>query len=70
NLWIRLATDEGGGLRLEARDDGRGAIELLPGNGLTGMRERIKELGGRLEIMTRPDSGFRINAWMPPESAA
>lgn len=66
NLWIRLTADEEG-LRLEARDDGRGANELLPGNGLNGMRERIKELGGRLEIMTRPNSGFRINAWMPPE---
>jgi len=69
NLWIRLAADENG-LRLEAHDDGRGVIELLPGNGLTGMRERIKELDGRLEIMTRPDSGFRINAWMPPETPA
>ncbi|NKI35425.1 sensor histidine kinase [Wenzhouxiangella sp. XN79A] len=69
NLWIRLTADADG-LRLEARDDGRGAAELLPGNGLTGMRERIKELGGRLEIMTRPDSGFRINAWMPPEAPA
>lgn len=67
NLWISLTADDDG-LRLEARDDGRGAEELLPGNGLTGMRERIKELGGRLEIMTRPNSGFRINAWMPPES--
>ena len=69
NLWIRLTADDDG-LRLVARDDGRGAAELLPGNGLTGMRERIKELGGRLEIMTRPDSGFRINAWMPPEAPA
>jgi len=66
NLWISLSGDESG-LRLEARDDGRGTIELLPGNGLNGMRERIKELGGRLEIMTRANSGFRINAWMPPE---
>jgi signal transduction histidine kinase len=67
NLWISLTADDDG-LRLEARDDGRGAEELLPGNGLNGMRERIKELGGRLEIMTRPHSGFRINAWMPPET--
>jgi signal transduction histidine kinase len=67
NLWIRLTADADG-LRLEARDDGRGAEELLPGNGLNGMRERIKELDGRLEIMTRPHSGFRINAWMPPET--
>ncbi|MBY6205067.1 sensor histidine kinase [Halomonas denitrificans] len=69
NLWISLTADEHG-LRLEARDDGCGAFELLPGNGLNGMRERIKELGGRLEIMTRPNHGFRINAWMPPETAA
>lgn len=69
NLWIRLTADEEG-LRLEARDDGRGAAELLPGNGLNGMRERIKELDGRLEIMTRPNAGFAINAWMPPETAA
>ena len=69
NLWIRLTADDEG-LRLEAHDDGRGAEELLPGNGLNGMRERVKELGGRLEIMTRPHSGFRINAWMPPESGS
>ncbi|MFU8878219.1 MAG: sensor histidine kinase [Wenzhouxiangellaceae bacterium] len=69
NLWIRLTADAQG-LRLEARDDGRGAAELLPGNGLSGMRERLKEIGGRLEIMTRPDSGFQINAWMPPEKLA
>jgi len=69
NLWIRLTADDEG-LRLEARDDGRGVVELHPGNGLRGMRERIKELGGRLEIVTRADSGFRINAWMPPESPA
>ena len=69
NLWISLNADENG-LRLEAVDDGRGTVELLPGNGISGMRERIKEIGGRLEIMTRPNSGFRINAWMPPEKIA
>ncbi|GAB4167330.1 MAG: sensor histidine kinase [Wenzhouxiangellaceae bacterium] len=68
NLWISLSADASG-VKLEARDDGRGAAELIPGNGLRGMRERLKELGGRIEIMTRPQSGFRINAWMPPETA-
>ena len=69
NLWISLTADADG-LRLEAIDDGCGTNELLPGNGISGMRERIKEIGGRLEIMTRPNSGFRINAWMPPEKIA
>ena len=69
NLWISLTSDDDG-LRLEAIDDGRGTSELVPGNGISGMRERIKEIGGRLEIMAQPNSGFQINAWMPPEKMA
>ncbi len=68
NLWIRLVEGDDG-LRLEARDDGRGAAEPDPGTGLRGMRERLTELGGRLEVVTRPGAGFRVNAWMPRESA-
>ncbi len=66
NLWIVLETGRNG-LSLKARDDGRGAAELMPGNGLNGMRERLKELGGRLDIATRPGAGFQVRAWMPTE---
>jgi len=69
NLWIELRSGQDG-LSLSARDDGRGVVELMPGNGLTGMRERLRELGGRLEIATRPGAGFQVRAWMPIEEAA
>jgi signal transduction histidine kinase len=64
NLWIELART-GNGIAIQARDDGRGAKELRPGHGLTGMRERLEQVGGRLEIETQPAKGFRLNAWLP-----
>jgi signal transduction histidine kinase len=69
NLWISLEAGTEG-LSLRARDDGRGTGELLPGNGLNGMRERMRELGGRLEIATGPGAGFQLRAWMPREGSA
>lgn len=64
NLWIELER-EGEGLVLRARDDGRGAAEVASGNGLQGMRERLADLGGRLDVETRPGEGFVLRAWMP-----
>ena len=66
NLWISLADDKNGVI-LKARDDGRGAPNLVPGNGISGMRERLREVGGRLDIATRPGAGFQIKAWLPME---
>lgn len=58
----------GGEIRLSIEDDGRGgAIE--PGNGLGGMGERLRALGGRLEIHSRPGQGMRLVATLPlPEA--
>jgi signal transduction histidine kinase len=64
NLWIELARTDNG-ITIRARDDGRGAKEVQPGRGLTGMRERLEQVGGTLEIETQPAKGFRIAAWMP-----
>ncbi len=66
NLWISLRQDERG-LALTARDDGRGVDEVEAGNGLNGMRERLRQLGGELKIETSPGSGFALCAWMPVE---
>lgn len=64
NLWIELTSTETG-IVIHARDDGRGAKQVFPGHGLTGMRERLEQVGGTLQIETQPAKGFRVNAWMP-----
>jgi signal transduction histidine kinase len=63
NLWITVAADGAGGVRLDARDDGRGTEVILPGNGLTGLRERIEGLGGTVRYDI--DDGFRVRARLP-----
>jgi signal transduction histidine kinase len=68
NLWISLS-EESDGIILKARVDGRGAPNLVPGNGISGMRERLRELGGRLDIAKRPGAGFQVKAWLPTEQA-
>ncbi len=70
NLWLRFERTADGMLSLKAHDDGRGADELRPGNGLSGMRERLAEVGGRLVIDTARDHGFTLEASMPIENAA
>lgn len=59
---------QSGELRLSIEDDGRGgAIE--PGNGLSGMRERLRALDGRLEIESVRGRGTRLLAALPlPEA--
>lgn len=45
-------------------DDGRGgAVE--PGNGLRGMDERLRALGGELRIVSPPGDGTRLEASLP-----
>ncbi|WUI02604.1 histidine kinase [Spirillospora sp. NBC_00431] len=63
NLWIELGRAGTGEIVLTARDDGRGASILRLGNGLTGVRERIAQLGGAVSFDTR--SGFTVNARVP-----
>lgn len=70
HLWLRFERTPGGMLALKAHDDGRGTSELKPGNGLSGMRERLAEVGGRLWIDTARDRGFTLEASMPIENVA
>jgi signal transduction histidine kinase len=56
-------------LRLQARDDGRGSVAPVAGNGLRGMRERVSACGGRLEITTAPGQGFALDVRIPLEGA-
>ena len=69
-------TDAGDSVRLDVVDDGRGfdaaAWALAPpsppelgGYGLRSSRARLRELGGGLEIESRPGSGTALSAYVP-----
>jgi signal transduction histidine kinase len=52
-------------LTITIRDDGRGAMEVVEGNGVRGMRERATELGGRLDIGNSSATGTVVIAELP-----
>ncbi len=61
-------TQEGQNIRLEVRDWGIGfdAEAVKKGHfGLEGIRQRVRLLGGRLTIDSKPDSGTMIQAIVP-----
>lgn len=63
-LLLRYALD-GRSVRLQARDDGRGADAPIAGNGLRGMRERLAAYGGTVDIDTGPQRGFGLDIRLP-----
>ena len=59
----RVALDsDAGNFRLVVEDDGDGIGQAPPGQGLRGMTERLRALGGSLEIGQRPGGGTRLVA--------
>ena len=68
HLSLRM-TGGNTGIRLEARDDGRGCEHAKPGNGLRGMRERLSAYGGHLDIISAPGQGFALDVRIPLEAA-
>lgn len=62
---VRVSYDPDG-VRLEVVDDGRSVPDaLVPGHGLTGMRERALLYGGELHAGPEPDGGFAVRAYLP-----
>lgn len=60
--YIRVHSDDDY-MNVSFSDNGQGCKDLLTGNGLSGMRERIQQLGGTLAI--RPAPAFMIDARIP-----
>ena len=63
---MRLRT-EGDSLVTEVTDDGRGFDPAVAqgGVGLVGMRERVEELGGEIEVSSRPGEGTGVTVKVP-----
>ncbi|MEP7096436.1 MAG: sensor histidine kinase [Dokdonella sp.] len=70
NLWLRFERNANRQMSIHARDDGRGAVQFKQGNGLSGMRERLAQFGGRLDIVTGNGQGFVLDASLPLENNA
>jgi signal transduction histidine kinase len=53
-------------VRLSVLDDGVGPGNMPPvGSGLSGLRERVELLGGRLTLEAPPQGGFRVSVEIP-----
>jgi signal transduction histidine kinase len=57
-------------LAIQVEDDGRDhdGAEVVPGVGLTGMRERVTALGGSLRVGSGDGRGFSVHATLPLEA--
>jgi signal transduction histidine kinase len=66
NLWLEFLCAEGA-IEIQARDDGRGSAnpDTGGGSGLSGMRDRLEERGGRLAVRSNPGRGFEVVAVLP-----
>lgn len=64
NLWLDI-TRRGDCVVASAHDDGHGGPTVKFGHGLTGMRERLEEFGGRLIVENAPGRGFALEFTLP-----
>jgi signal transduction histidine kinase len=68
SVTLRLAL-EGDACRLTLRDDGRGFDAADPNfrwsHGITGMRQRVRALGGQFEIESAPGAGTTLRVSVP-----
>ena len=62
--WIRLGR-QGDDLVLSVDDDGRVRWPVVPGQGLTGMQERARALGGEAALSPSPEGGLRVAVRLP-----
>jgi len=64
NLWLTVKSSDGT-LTIDSRDDGCGTDDVRFGNGLRGMRERVEEAHGAIEISSMRGRGFTVHVTLP-----
>jgi signal transduction histidine kinase len=62
--YVELAADETA-LRASVRDDGHGGADVGSGSGLTGLKDRVEALGGRIKLHSPPGGGTTLNVLLP-----
>jgi signal transduction histidine kinase len=61
---VAVAAD-GGTLRVEVRDDGRGGADPAEGSGLLGLRDRVEAIGGTMRLTSPPGAGTSLRVELP-----
>lgn len=69
NMYLTIET-RGETVTVTARDDGRGAARVHVGHGLVGLRERIEEMGGKVEIEAQQGAGLTLRALLPARAGS
>jgi signal transduction histidine kinase len=69
NLWLAVGAGEHM-LSIDARDDGGGTDRVELGNGLLGMRERVRSARGTMEIASMRGRGFEVHIRLPLEKTS
>jgi signal transduction histidine kinase len=52
-------------LRVHVSDDGRGGANFAGSSGLTGLKDRVEALGGRISLHSPPDTGTTVEITLP-----
>jgi signal transduction histidine kinase len=61
---VSVAAD-GGALRVEVRDDGRGGANPAEGSGLLGLKDRVEAIGGTMRLTSPPGAGTSLRVELP-----
>jgi signal transduction histidine kinase len=69
NVFLSIVTKDDI-VTVTVADDGQGAAELRVGHGLSGLRERIEGLGGKIEVEAQPGTGLTLRALLPARAGA
>jgi signal transduction histidine kinase len=57
-------------LRVRVRDDGDGGADSSRGSGLTGLRDRVEAIGGRIALRSPPGAGTAMEIALPLQGTA
>jgi len=69
-VTVTVEADAAGGvLRVAVRDDGAGGADFRRGTGLTGLKDRVEALGGRIFLDSPPGAGTSLRAELPLAAA-